>query len=238
MPYFDAGSAVLLIEDVLREPELLGQWLMGHAGCRCAIIDSPFSARVERRGLSVDLTIGVGSIVCSPGCGEDAVLAEPAWGQGRLLGGDCVFHGDCGELRAGLAALGFKLKRVGLHEFFEVVGREGVNGVAVLGPDSDALEVEPRGGVCGRLRGRNPLHPAGAVGKPGLEGCVEETFDLVGPRSRLLTPVLQLGGRDIIYSYSGMGDSVVIGYSLASASKYPRLAAWLGALYACSKPAD
>ncbi len=241
MPYFDSGSDVLLVEELLESPELLLQWLLPRTRCGCTIVDVPFTATIERGGLRLDLTVGVGSIVCRPGCsgGEGARLAEPAWGHGRLIGGgSCLYHGVGSEIPAGLAELGFSVSRVSLEEFFEGVGRRGMNGVAVLGRHSGLLEAEPLGSICGRLRSRNPLHPAGMVGKPGLEGCVEDAYQLTGPRAALVEPILQLGRHVIVSRYSGLGDGLILGYEPSAASKYPRLGALLGAIYACSREQD
>ena len=240
MPYFDAGSIVVPIEALIENPEVLGTYLLGSRGCRCSIVDSPFVASVMRGGLRLDYTVGVGSLVCGAGCGggdEALVLAEPAWGSGRIIeGGECVFYGSCGELEAGLAALGFRLRRVkGLQLFIDEVTKAGARGVAVL-DDADPLSVEPAGGLCGVLRSRNPLHPAGVVGKPGLSGCIERLYRVVGPQRRLLAPILGLGDETVVAEVKGLGEGLLVGYEPSSASKHLRLAAMLGAVYECSRP--
>jgi hypothetical protein len=240
MPYFDAGSAVYPVEKLLEEPEVLAS-IAAQAGgeCRCAIIGSPFVATVERMGARLEYTVGVGSIVCSPDCGSgegkrQLVLAEAAWGQGRVFGSAprCVVAG--GDAVRELALFGVKTTPVDLHGFVESVLRRGKRGLAVLPHIADALEIERVGGICGRLHSRNPLHPAGAVGKTGVEACCSDAYTLVGRIARLAAPILALDNTVVISTITGLGECLILGYNpITSSSRYLRLAGILGILYTC-----
>lgn len=240
MPYIDAGSVVYPIEHLLDNPDSVAGVIASIGEeCRCAIVDSPFVASVERGGLSVEYSVGVGSLVCSPGCGFTGglKLLEPAWGRGRVLGGDlaptCVTVGEYSGTE--LSVLGINVKPLGsLHEFFDAVTRQARRGIAVLPLASGELEVERVGSLCGRLHSRNPLHPAGVVGKPGVNACCEDVHVLVGSRGRMLNPVLALEDTTVISTIQGMGEGIVYGYDpLSAGSKHLRLAAVLGMLYTC-----
>ena len=239
MPYIDAGSVVYPIEHLLDNPDIIAEVIASISDeCRCAIIDSPFIVSVEQGGLSVEYSLGVGSLVCSPGCSltEGLKLLEPAWGRGRVLGGSgftCVTAGD--YLGTELSMLGISVKPLGsLYEFFDTVTRQARRGIAVLPLVGGELEVEKVRSLCGRLYSRNPLHPAGAIGKPGVNACCEDVHVLLGSRGRMLNPILALGNTIVISSIHGMGEGIVYGYDPVNAgSKHLRLAGVLGILYTC-----
>jgi hypothetical protein len=241
VPHFSENSIVYAIEDIIRDDNVFASALSRlMRGCRCAIIDSPFAATLENKGFTVDRVVGVGSIVCEPGCegGEDGGyrLAAPAWGQGRVLkpGLDCVFYGS-ERLRGQLAALGFRVEARGFNELLDMVTREGKRGVAFLDEEADSLSVERLEGGCGVLKTTNPLHPAGAFGKPGLHACAEEIYGLQGPAARIASPVLHLSSRErvVVSRVEGLGNALIIHTDPESASRHIRVASWLGALYEC-----
>ncbi len=243
MPYFDAGGVVYVIEDIIASEEVLQEAIAALlSGCRCSIVDSPFVASVEARGFVVDRVVGVGSIVCEPGCIESRRgyrLTAPVWGQGRVIsrGQRCLVCGDSPSLSQ-LPALGIDTLRVGYHEFFDRVLRGGERGVLVLGRGLDPLEVVEDEGVCGVLRTSNPLHPAGALGKPRLQACVERIYRLEGPRARLLHNILYVNDKPVIARLEGMGNALVVMFDEEGSSKYPRIAATLGMLYECGTPGE
>ncbi|ABM79905.1 hypothetical protein [Hyperthermus butylicus] len=238
MPQVEAGSKVILIEDIIRRPELVRSiTTSGLANdCRCFITDSPFVAVVERQGFIVEQVIGVGSIICSPDCRvteESARIHAPTWGYGRFIGGRCIVGGDADEILLTLKTLGYEVDVVGFNEFFEKLFREKVNGVLYLSAFSGDLAVNEEGGRCGTLYSFNPLHPAGVFGKPTSSACVDRIYSVAGPFAKYLAPVLGIDGRPIIYSVRGIGDGIVIGYEYLSSSGILATAGWLGVLYAC-----
>ncbi len=242
MPYLDEGSAVYMIEDLIERPELMQSVVTSiMRGCRCAVIDQPFTASISSNGFVVDRVVGVGSVVCEAGCGGEGarVLASPAWGRGRVVepSARCLF---CGERFAAmqLRALGFQLEEVEFKVFVDRVTRGTERGVAVVDSVLDPLELEPLEGGCGTLRSANPLHPSGALGKPGLSGCVEKRFELVGPSSRVFMPVLLLNGAPLLGRFEGLGNGLVVLGPVQGSSRYVQLATWLGVLYECGSQSE
>lgn len=233
MPRLAEGAEVVPVEEILRRPRDVLRLLVTARSCRCHIVDYPFTVLASRDGVRVRITVGIGSIVCSGGCGVGGwLLEEPAWCYGRRIGDcKCLYHGP-GEGAAMLEALGVHVEVVGsLGELLDSAAR-GARGVALL-PGSKSLEVSVGGGVCGRLRSMNPLHPVGVFGKADGHVCVERLAEPVGPAARGLTPLLGIGRKTVAWLFRGMGEAVLYGFEPSEAPSPLGVAALVGALYTC-----
>ncbi|KSW11765.1 hypothetical protein CF15_02860 [Pyrodictium occultum] len=242
MPQIPAGSVVYLIEHLLSEPGKLREVLSIISGgkCKCMIADMPFTAVLENNGFTVEQVVGVGSIICPPGCGDSGVTVHAStWGYGRLVPGDrtCIVAAS-EEVAALIRSPGIRVVEVDYEEFFENVVRKGLNGVMVVSKDYGGLEVQERGGICGNLYSHNPLHPAGAVGKPSPSCCIENIYEIVGPRARLINKILSVNDVSIIGEVKGIGEGLILFFNPVRASGYASLAAWLGVMYACGSTAE
>ncbi len=233
MPRLDEGSEVIPVEDMLRRPREVLRLLVTARSCSCHIVDYPFTVMASRGGVRVRITVGIGSIVCSGGCGvEGWILEEPAWFYGRRIGGcKCLYHGSP-EGAAALEAMGVHVEPVqDLEELLDYASR-GARGVAML-PGSGSMEVCEAGGACGRLRALNPLHPVGVFGKADGHVCLERIAEPVGPITRSLTPLLGIGRRAITWLYRGLGEVILYGFEPSHAPTPLGVAALVGALYTC-----
>ncbi|ALL00615.1 hypothetical protein Pyrde_0565 [Pyrodictium delaneyi] len=242
MPQLPAGSTIYPIELLIKSPETIQKIALTASSdnCRCMIVDTPFTATVENKGFIIDQVIGVGSIICSPGCGDsDIVLHSSTWSYGRIIARDtnCIAAAPSDFVMA-LKSVGISVREVDYEEFFDNVLKYGANGVMVLFDELNRLEITRENGLCGSLYSHNPLHPAGVVGKPGLHCCIDELYEIVGPRSRLMSPILAVGKKIVISQIKGMGEAVILSFNPASSSGYASLAGWLGALYACGSTTE
>ncbi len=231
----DEGWEVLLVEDIIRDSGSI-KTLQDVVACNCIMVTSPTTARLCRDGFCVDLAIGVGSLICPPGCGaSEWRLSQPIWCYGVRIGaGKCTCIGSCVKhVRYMLGSEGETASVSTLHELLS--GLEAGQRMLVVLPETRFLDVEVSGGFCGRLSSVNPLHPGGVVGKPGFDSCIGEYAYPVGPASRLLLPVLKLRGRPVLWSYEGLGEAVVLGFNPERASGAVVLAALMAALYICGE---
>jgi hypothetical protein len=240
MPYFKENSIVYLIEDIIAEPSLFNDIVSSLvSGCKCAIIDSPFTSTVTSNGFTVERVIGVGSVICEAGCKQGnhgKLLASPAWGQGRIVkrGIECLYYG-AEEYRVQLAGLGLRVKDADFRTVIEETTKYPKRGIIFLDNDADPLHVEEAPGLCGVLGTTNPLHPAAAFGKPKLHGCAKPIYKLVGPLERLATPLLYIeeSSNPVISKIEGLGSAAIIHTDPSSATRHIQLATWLGILYEC-----
>ncbi len=240
MPYFKEGSIVFMIEDMMKSPEVFHQVVTSIvSGCKCAIIDSPFTASLSAKGFVTDRVVGVGSIVCEPSCRETTnayQLAEPAWGQGRIVkrGLECLYYGS-DIYRVQLSGMGFRVIELGFRDVVERATKTPSRGLVILAADADPLEVEETPGGCGTLGTPNPLHPAAAFGKPGFQACARPLYRLVGPLARFATTLLYIDNREntVLSRIEGLGNVLIIHTDPANMSARLQLASWLGVLYEC-----
>jgi len=220
MPKVEKGAKILTIERIIRSTGFL-EALMAIASssdCRCFIVDSPFIASTEVRGFALEQVIGVGSIVCTPECqvDADAIAIAPTWGYGRYIGGKCKVAGAVPGLPI-LRSVGYDVDELDFEEVFEATSRQPVKGILYLPSFAGRLEVEEEDGVCGRLLSLNPLHPAGAIGKPRQAVCVDKVYRLAGPLGRLTHNILAIEDKPLIQSYGGLGELAIIGFNIDSA---------------------
>lgn len=242
MPQLPAGSVVYPIETIIKSPDTMSSVFtaISSGSCRCMIVDTPFVATVENKGFVIDQVIGIGSIICSPGCTRgEVVLHNPTWSYGRVVPGnsECIVVASK-DFTSTLKSIGVHAREVDYDEFFDLVLRRNSHGVMVLSDEINSLEIQRGSGRCGSLYSYNPLHPAGAVGKPGFTCCVNEIYEIVGPRSKLLSRILAVDDKTIISQVRGMGEGLIVSFNPVSSTSYTSLAAWLGVLYVCGSAAE
>jgi hypothetical protein len=240
MPEIDKGYIVVPVESLIREPTKIEVFmsLARDEECKCFIVDTPFVATLNVKGFVVDQVIGVGSIVCTPNCElrEGYRIEAPTWGYGRLIGGKCVLAGDIEGANL-LGMLGYDIHRMSLAEAIEEATRGGKRTVIYLPSFEDRLYVSRSNGRCGRLYTFNPLHPAGAFGKPRHTTCLHETYELVGPYGKYASPLLAVEYKPFLYHIAGMGEALVIGARVEDLDAITSTAVWLGILYTCGREA-
>ncbi|HIQ24204.1 MAG TPA: hypothetical protein EYH50_04060 [Pyrodictium delaneyi] len=242
MPQLPAGSVVYPIETLIKSPDTMSSVLtaISSGSCKCMIVDTPFVATVENKGFIVEQVIGVGSIICSPGCARgEVVLHSSTWSYGRVVPGnsECIVAASK-DFTSMLKSIGVHAFEVDYEEFFNLVLRRNSNGVMVLSDRINSLEIQRSNGRCGNLYSYNPLHPAGAVGKPGFTCCINEIYEIIGPRSKLLSHILAVDDKTIISQVRGMGEGLIVSFNIVSSTSYASLAAWLGVLYVCGSTAE
>jgi hypothetical protein len=236
MPKVEKGSKIIAIERIIRSTGLL-EALMAIAssdGCKCFIVDSPFIATTNVKGFTVEQVVGVGSLVCTADCPveADAVAVAPTWGYGRYIGGKCIVAGTIPGLPI-LRSVGYEVEEVDFDEVFDAAAKQYVKGVVYLPAFRERLEVAEEEGSCGRLLSLNPLHPAGAIGKPRQAVCVDKIYRLVGPLARLTHTILSVEDKPLIQTYGGLGELAIVGFDLDSSEAILSTAAWLSILYTC-----
>jgi hypothetical protein len=236
VPKVDVGAKIITIERIIRSTGLL-EALMAIASsenCKCFIVDSPFIVATEVKGFTLEQVVGVGSIVCTPECNvdADAVATAPTWGYGRYIGGRCFISGSIPG-RPILKSVGYEIEEVNFDEIFELASKQHANGILYLPSYHERLEVEEEEGICGRLLSLNPLHPAGAIGKPRQSVCVNKIYRLSGPLARFTRNILALEDRPLIQAYEGLGELTLINFEIENSNSLLSTAAWLAILYTC-----
>ena len=237
MPKLEEGWTVVPVERILEEPSQSLALLRGVSRCGCVLVDTPFVASVEAKGVLVDVAVGVGSFVCPSGCGfEGWRLARPAWASGVLVGGSCTVYGEAAEELASGLGVGVERREGSLEDALEDVktGRR----VVVSLVDARELSVEVSDGVCGLVEAVNPLHPSAVVGKPYVSGCVKKVAEPIGRLARLLTPLLRVKRRPVLWLFRATGEALLLGYDYRDSSSHLALAAALGVLYTCGVRRD
>ncbi|HIQ56213.1 MAG TPA: hypothetical protein EYH59_06020 [Pyrodictium sp.] len=235
VPKLSENSEILPIEYILEHPEESIKLVNAASRCRCFIVDNPFVAVVEIKELRLEMTIGVGSIVCEEGCGIGVWrLALPAWVSGVQISGKCAYYGPSRlvDMLNGLVSL----QEYDSSGRVVEAARTGESGGLIVAVDVDAIEFEQSTGFCGSLEATYPLHPAAVVGKPYYQACVKEYGEPVGKLSRIVYPLLRLSKKPIIWWSSGMlRDLMIIGFDPTTATSHAKLAAFLGILYTCGE---
>jgi hypothetical protein len=259
----DAGSRILPIEVALNNPagfekaiELIAE-SYSKSGCRCIIVDYPFPvyARIEEQNHMhvLSYVVGVGSIVCSPGCNitslRDAGVklletTAPGWGYGRLIGGKSICRGLVGDLLKDIMALfgiGIDDQNLDVGEILRRSHRPQQESVVIELPQAPLddgklrLFIERRGTICGVLATENPLHPLGIFGKPGFSTCAREVYEVVGTIGQIHEVILYADSTPLALKRHSLGEVFIIGYDVAKSDHLLRVASKLGALYECGK---
>lgn len=243
MPTMRLGSRVLPIERLLNNPESIDDFLPLTSSksneCFCVVAGSPFVASVSHGDLVIDYTIGTGSVLCSHKCtniNSEVKLIEDVWVPGRIVkpGLRCVVHDSIGVVSALLRFIGFNVDNRPYYEVIEETLKTRTRGVVVLDDSVDSMEIDRVEFICGNLSAPNPLHPASVVGKPHFSVCVRDLYTLIGPRSRLLFPLLTIDDDvPLVSLVSGLGEAIIIGFNVIDSHPLLRLAAYLGVLYTC-----
>jgi len=238
VPKLLENSEVLPIEYILEHPEESIKLVYAASRCKCFIVDNPFVAVVEVKGLRLEMAIGVGSIVCEEGCGIGVWrLASSAWASGVQIGGECAYYGPS-RIADMLDGLVF-LRGYNSSERVVEAAKLGESGGLIVAVGVNAIEFEQSAGFCGSLEATYPLHPAAVVGKPYYQACIEEYGEPVGKLSRIVYPLLRLGRKPILWWSSGMlRDLMIIGFDPTTATSHAKLAALLGILYTCGRRVD
>ncbi len=242
MPTMRLGSPILPIERLLNNPESINDFLLLTINksdeCFCVVAGSPFVASVSYGDIVIDYTVGTGSVLWSHKCtniNSKVKLAEDVWVPGRVVkpGLKCIIHDSVGNVSALLRSIGFSVESHPYHEVIDRALKTRIKGVIVLDDSVDSMEIDRIEFICGNLSTPNPLHPAGVVGKPHFSVCVKDLYTLIGPRSRLLFPLLTVDGVPLISVVNGLGEAIVIGFNVIDSHPLLRLAAYLGLLYTC-----
>ncbi len=234
MVKIEENSELVMIEDVLRDPvKALAMYSKG-VECSCILVDTPFIVTAEHAGTVIDVVVGVGSLICRS-CGiSDWRTVGPAWASGARLGKiECRFAGPT-HVASLLTGLGLQVKGLELDEVLDSAKKSGSDAIAVL-IGYEGLDVIAEPGFCGVIEATNPLFPAGVVGKQGFIGCIDRYTKLIGPRSRLLFPLIRVNRRPVMWLMRGFSDVLVVGFDPTRSSNYLTLAFVLGALYTCGE---
>ncbi len=242
MPYLDAKSMVFPIElifsNVAKSIEIIDKLISKN--CRCIILDTPLVVntryRYQEYNSLIKYVIGPGSIVCRDDCEivTNIELAEKCWVSGAYISAES----KCITYMPSSSYLDFLKKRItnieevySLDVYLDSIQRSKENGVAVL---HTGLEVQ-ESRIRGRLSSRNPLHPAGVIGKFEVEIELKRHYNLLGPYKRLVHYILTIDENPLISEVIGLGKGLILHYDPIYESSILLLVAYLSTLYECGE---
>lgn len=228
MPTYERGDYLIPIEKILDMDHIvllnIVDKIVSSEKCRCTVSDYPSIASIVSDDNVIDIVVGVSSIVCNKGCTVKHLLEEKgipyyefsstAWIYGRLISS----KKECITTAESLAFLENNLQPLAHHipwtitsfnKIFEIIPRERKNAFSLILPNYDPLGFIQQQ-HCGRIRARNPLYPGAALGKLGIELCINHYVKIIGPFKRKIVPIIDIGNEPLISLYSGLGDFLLL----------------------------